>query len=153
MLAMIEKPEHQLQEPQPVEDLQVPFVLDGQRPGGAVSPEQPRAAGVVVGSPPEFTQRDREIVEIVPPPTVVEVDRPHPIPRKQDVLLVEIAVDEPERLRPLAEFALRLPDQVDHGLDDRDRPRTALIPDDADNVRPNLAADVVSSPAREIRRG
>ena len=55
---MIGQPEHQLQEPQPVEDLQVPFVVDGQRPDGAVAPEQPRVAGVVVGSPPQFAQRD-----------------------------------------------------------------------------------------------
>ena len=54
---------------------------------------------------------------------------------------MEIAVDEPEPLRPLAEVPLGPQHQVGHGLDEPDRSQVAVLPDDADDVCPPLARD------------
>lgn len=53
---------------------------------------------------------------------------------------------------PLTEIALRLPDQIDHGRDRRNRLRAGVVADNTNQERRHVGGDIVASPPHETRR-
>jgi hypothetical protein len=68
---------------------------------------------VVPRSVLELPQGDGQVVQVEAPAAVVEVDRPYRTTVEQEVLIVEIAIDQAERVRLFRQFPRRRPDHLE----------------------------------------
>ena len=119
MSARLQRPYEHLHPTEHEQRLDVDGMVVGQPTVLGVGSQERVAEILVVGSCLELPEGDGEVVQMIAPAAVVEVDRPYGGVMEQEVLVVQITVDETERARRIRKLPGRRPDHFQRFCEQR----------------------------------